>query len=365
MDTKVRLAVMGGGFGASQHWHEHPDCEVTAVAEADEGRRKTLAERYGCEKTFGSLEETLDKASDTFDAVAIFSGAPHHAAHVVMCMDAGKHVVSACPLGVTLDECRMVKEAKEKTGLKYMMHESSYYRQQCIATRDAYEAGELGRLFYSEVEYYHPAVCSSTSPLSQRGGERTWRWGFPPMWYPTHSLGFLVGVTKERIVKVSALGQMVGDDHPGAEDNSYSNPFNNEMALGSTDQGNLCRFGVFWSGTAHGERAQWFGEKRACYMATSAGQPDAMQKAGEGWQPWEVPNYWQTDLLPEAMRHSSGHGGSAAFLAAEFIRALIEDREPAVDVYESIAMTAPGIVAHESALKGGVQLDVPSFDPGA
>ncbi len=361
-EKNVRIAVIGGGFGAGQHWHEHPDCEVTAVAEMDEERLGTLVKRYGCENTFRSLEEMLDKARDAFDAVAIFSGAPRHAENAIACMEAGKHVVSACPAGLTLDECSAIIETKEKTGLRYMMHESSYYRQACIAAREAYEAGEFGRLFYSEVEYYHPGICTSASGLSLRKKERTWRWGFPPMLYPTHSLGFLVGVTGERIVKVSCAGQLVGDDFPPVDENPYRNPFNNEMALGITDQGNICRFGVFWSGTAHGERAQWFGDKMSCYMASSGGQREAMQKAGENWQAWDVEKYWQT-RLPDAMRHESGHGGSASFLAAEFINAILEDREPAVDVYESIAMTAPGIVAHESAKRNGEQMDVPSFDP--
>ncbi len=34
------------------------------------------------------------------------------------------------------------------------------------------------------------------------------------MLYPTHSLGLLVGVTGERIVKVSCMGQLVGKDFP-------------------------------------------------------------------------------------------------------------------------------------------------------
>ena len=67
-------------------------------------------------------------------------------------------------------------------------------------------------------------------------------------------------------------------------------------------------------------------------------------------------------MLPETMRRDSGHGGSHPFLTHEFIMALVEDREPAIDVYESVAMTAPGIVAHQSALKGGEQLKIPSFD---
>jgi hypothetical protein len=99
-------------------------------------------------------------------------------------------------------------------------------------------------------------------------------------------------------------------------------------------------------------------------MDGSAGQPLARRTIDGGWQPWEVPIYWTTDRLPDSMRHNSGHGGSSVFLCAEFIDALVEQREPAIDIYESIAMTAPGILAHQSALADGRQLEVPSFDAG-
>jgi hypothetical protein len=78
----------------------------------------------------------------------------------------------------------------------------------------------------------------------------------------------------------------------------------------------------------------------------------------------EVPRYWATGRLPEKMRHDSGHGGSHTFLANEFVNALLENREPAVDIYEALAMTVPGIVAHQSALKGGEQMKVPAFERG-
>ena len=51
------------------------------------------------------------------------------------------------------------------------------------------------------------------------------------------------------------------------------------------------------------------------------------------------------------------------FISAEFINALLEDREPAIDLYEGLAMTVPGIIAHQSSLQEGQQLVVPSFDP--
>ncbi len=36
---KVRIGVVGGGFGCSFQWHEHPDCIVQAVSDLREDRR--------------------------------------------------------------------------------------------------------------------------------------------------------------------------------------------------------------------------------------------------------------------------------------------------------------------------------------
>ncbi|HID23705.1 MAG TPA: gfo/Idh/MocA family oxidoreductase, partial [Planctomycetaceae bacterium] len=45
----------------------------------------------------------------------------------------------------------------------------------------------------------------------------------------------------------------------------------------------------------------------------------------------------------------------------EFIDSIVRGRQPAVNVYEAVAYTAPGIVAHQSALKGGEQMRIPDF----
>jgi len=212
-------------------------------------------------------------------------------------------------------------------------------------------------LFYSEVEYYHPGIGAAKDSLSTWQGKRTWRYGLAPMAYPTHSTGFLIGVTKERLVEVPCLG-WTNPDEPAWKDNVYKNPFSSEMALFKTDRGNLCRCGVFWDGTAHGERARWFGTKLTFSIPGTQGE---MRLAGPGVPKWDaVPDF--SYMLPKPLRHDSGHGGSRTFLTHEFIAALCEDREPAIDLYEALAMTVPGIIAHQSALKGGEQLKVPSFD---
>ena len=363
---KIRLGVVGGGFGATFHWHEHPNCEVAAVTDLRSDRRQRLRDRYRCDFVYDSLQEMLRRAQK-LDAVAVFSGAPDHVAHAAMCFERGLHVVSACPAAITLEEAAKLKELKEKTGLRYMMAESSYYRGACIYARDLYQRGGFGQLFYSEVEYYHDGgeraklVADKSSRLWEPDGSRSWRWGFPPMLYPTHSLGYIVGVTRERIVKVSSLGWGAAP-YPPLKNNRYNNPFLNEAALMQTDRGHVVRCNVFWCVGAIEERAQWFGEKGSLYMENTGVHPDTWKDYEMSARRIQLPEYWKGDMVPAPMRHLSGHGGSAVLITAEFINALIEDREPAIDVYESLAMTVPGIVAHQSSLKNGEQLSVPPLD---
>ena len=66
--------------------------------------------------------------------------------------------------------------------------------------------------------------------------------------------------------------------------------------------------------------------------------------------------------LPPGMP-AGGHGGSHGPLANEFIMSIIEDREPMVNIYEALAMTVPGIIAHQSALKDGETLKIPQYAP--
>ena len=56
-----------------------------------------------------------------------------------------------------------------------------------------------------------------------------------------------------------------------------------------------------------------------------------------------------------------GHGGSHGNLAEEFIRAILEDRQPLVNIAHALNMTVAGVVAHQSALRTGELLPIPQF----
>jgi predicted dehydrogenase len=157
---KIRMGVVGGGFGTSFQWHEHPDCVVEAVSDLRPERRKGLMRVYQCSKSYNSLEElVLDK---NIDAVAVFTEGPNHVKHIGEVMKHGKHAISAVPasLGGGLAEAEQLLDTVKKYGLTYMMAETSYYQQPTISVRKFHEQGKFGQIYYCEAEYQHPGLES-------------------------------------------------------------------------------------------------------------------------------------------------------------------------------------------------------------
>lgn len=358
---KVRIAVVGGGFGCDFFWHEDPDCVVQAVSDPRPASLERLVRTYGCSTTYASLAEVLQDRD--VDAVAIFTGAPDHAKHAIQALKAGKHVFCAVPAAMNLEQAEELLDTVRSTGLTYMMAETSYYHQAMISAREWYARGDFGEIFYTEAEYHHSGLDTI---FMDSDGRRTWRYALPPMLYPTHSTAFLVGLTGERLVEVTCIGWGDGSDY--LQDNAYANPFGNETALFKTDSGHAFRAVVYWQG-AHCfcERAQWYGSKMSFFSPNPNGLGPVIVRSGADGvklEPYDQPRWWET-MLPEPLRHGGGHDGAEPFLTHEFVDAIRHGRRPAIDIYEALAYTVPGIIAHQSALAGGAQMKIPTFDEPA
>ena len=367
--NKIRIGIIGGRFGASFYFHEHPNCIVEAVSDLRKDRRENLMKTYRCTKSYESLALLLKDPK--IDAVFIATPAPDHVKHVIESLQAGKHVLCAVPAALTLEDCYKLRDAVRKSGLTYMMAETSYYRQNTISVRKLYEEGRFGEIFSAAAEYNHPGL----EALWFEEGEATWRHGLPPLLYPTHCTSFLISVTGERLSEVSALGW--GDQSSLLKNNPYQNPFWNETAFFQTNKNHPFRVEVNWKGAlTNAERAEWRGEKMSFISAPTEsnehtiirsvdkeGKDDAGFKIKTNvTEKYAQTKWWKTALLPEPLRHDSGHDGSHSFITHEFIDALLNNRQPSVNIYESLAYTVPGIIAHESALKKGELMKIPNFD---
>jgi hypothetical protein len=91
--NKIRIGIIGGRFGASFYFHEHPNCIVEAVSDLRKERRENLMKTYRCTKSYESL--TLLLKDPKIEAVFIATPAPDHVKHAIESLNAGKHVLCA------------------------------------------------------------------------------------------------------------------------------------------------------------------------------------------------------------------------------------------------------------------------------
>jgi len=240
----------------------------------------------------------------------------------------------------SVEEAHQLFETVKASGLKYMMFETSYFHEDLHAMRQIYTAGGLGKLLYAEGEYFHYMA----TPIDSFKG---WRIGLPPQWYPTHSNAYYVGATGGSFTEVSCMGMPSVIEHLQPTNNRYKNPFGTEIALFRTSEGGMSRMGVSWDSPGYGgEMGRIRGQKGSYY-----GKFEGLEKA--------LPDIKRPPLPPGVA--AGGHGGSHGYLMNEFVTAILENRKPLVDVAQALNMTVAGIIAHESAMKGGERLKIPQF----
>ena len=342
---KLRVGIVGYGvckFGAEFGFQSHPNVEVVAVSDLFPERCAGLAQACRCGKTYPSLEELVK--DDRIEAVFVATDAPSHARHCLEVLKHGKHVASAVPAVFgSLEDADKLFQAVKASGLKYMMFETSYFHEDLHAMRQLYQEGAFGKLLYSEGEYYHYMA----EPIASY---KDWRVGVPPQWYPTHSNAYYVGVTGGSFTQVCCLGMPSLIPHLQPANNRYRNPFGSEIAMFRTSEGGMSRMAVSWdSPGSGGEMGRVRGQKGSFY-----GKYDGLEK--------ELPGTTRPPLPPGVPAGS--HGGSHGHLMNEFVTAILQDRKPLVDIAQALNMTVAGIVAHQSASKGGELLKIPQYHVG-
>lgn len=352
-DRKIRLGIVGWGFcqfGSAFGFQDHPNVEVVAVSDLFPERRDGLAKDCRCSKTYDSLEELVK--DDSIEAVFVATDPPHHAQHCIDVLNHGKHVAVNVPaVWGSLEEAEQLFDVVKRTGLKYMMFETSYYDPGLYAMHQIYKAGSFGNHVYSEGEYYH----YMETPLPSYLG---WRDGNPPMWYPTHSNAYFTGVAGGSFTHVSCQGKPSNLEWLKPANNPYKNPYGTEHALFRTSDGGTCRVGCSWDTPgSEGVKGRFRGELGS-YERGLGRDGNYGNYEGKTVQA-ELPNLNRPPLPPGTA--SGAHDGSHGHLSNEFIKAIIDDRNPRCNVVEALNMTVAGIVAHQSALRDGETMKIPQF----
>jgi len=148
MHNKVRWGVLGVARIATEKvipaMQKGEWGEMVAIASRDGERAREAAKISGIPKAYGSYEDLLKDP----EVEAIYNPLPNHL-HVpwsIRAAEAGKHVLCEKPIAMSVDECRKLIAARDRTGVKIGEAFMVRTHPQWLRARELVRSGEIGDL---------------------------------------------------------------------------------------------------------------------------------------------------------------------------------------------------------------------------
>ncbi len=363
MENKViKLGVVGLKRGASVVGGIIGDKNVVVRAIADknperlEKCKKDFTEKGA--KDFLCFDNYEDLLKSDIDAVFIASDKPLHTKHSIMALEAGKHVLSEIPVIETIEEVQMLKAAvNAHPELKYMAAENCFYWAFIEAWKKMREDGKFGDVLYAEAEYLH-----STEPKIIQGYDVTlvsnhWRTYLDAITYLTHTLGPLLYIMDDECVSVSCMVPTAAKYKP------YKKGDENGIALFRTKKGAVIRiFIAFGAYVGFDHNYAIYGTRGSILTDKTKPLREAHSFAKMAEIPDTFDNYFEIPVKASRGKATEGHGGADTLMIRDFIKCIVEDTKPPIDVDMGIRISLPGIIARDSSKRGGELLEIPAID---
>jgi predicted dehydrogenase len=153
MET-LGAGVIGLRMGASHAgvYADMPGVELRAVCDVVEETARSIAKKHSCDAVTDYRDLV---ARDDIHVISVASPDHLHAEHCIAALQAGKHVLCEKPLALTMEHCRAIVEAVDRSGLKFMVGQVCRYTPAFVLTKRLIEDGVIGSLFFVESEYAH------------------------------------------------------------------------------------------------------------------------------------------------------------------------------------------------------------------
>jgi predicted dehydrogenase len=295
-----------------------------------------------------------------------------HVEQTLAVLASGRACASAVPMATSLDGIARVMDAAADGS--YTMMETSLYQREYLHALALRDSGALGRIGYL-----------SGAHMQDLDGFPPYWMGFPPMHYATHVLGPLLALAGTQVLDVRCLGSgTLSPEHEGTHGPSF--PWESALMRTGTDVAIEATVSFFDTARGYSEGFSVYGERGSIEWPQAEDDPPVTYRAaalgaagrGRDLTVSRVHAPDRPDLLPEPLRPwtttgpytpptgatfevSSTHSGSHPHLVHELVRTVVEGRPSVVDEVAAARMSAPGIVAHQSALAGGAVLAVPQY----
>ena len=374
---KLRLGIVGLQRG---HYHalnarKAKNTELVAVCDINREKANAQAKYYGeCVKIYHDHRELL--ADPDIDAVVMATPIDVHAETVIDALKAGKHVLSEVIVATTIDDIYRIGEAIKKSGKVYMMAENYCYIRPLLIVENLIRQGKLGEIYYAESDYlkdfqeYHPNF-----PNIGGWRQKTYfgRRGHP---YITHTLGPLLHIMDEKIVKVSCMA--AGHSFDMVADNTCT-------LMLETNKGHLIRLrSSFVSPRPDNVTYYSFQGTNGCYQAPQGPQDfhkiyiKGVSRQG-GWNEpggwnnvYEFKDYcsddwkchWNADDYPANLLDNDTYelyDSGALLMLEKFADCVLNGKSVPVSFEDAANWTAAGLLSADSVNNGSKPVKVPIF----
>ncbi len=145
---KIRVGIIGVGKMGRTHIDALRDVEDGVAAAVTDPARlpdagPNLAREYGLD-----YEEGVESLVARKDLDAVIVTTPHalHAAHAILALRHGKHVLVEKPLELTLEKCDAILDAARRAGKKLMVAQSHRYWEGDAVSKRLLKEGAIGNL---------------------------------------------------------------------------------------------------------------------------------------------------------------------------------------------------------------------------
>jgi predicted dehydrogenase len=371
MQNKVNVALVGLGFGAEfiPIYQNHPNAHLYAICQRNEVKLDALGKAFKIEKRYSNYDDLL--RDPNVDAIHINTPIPDHASQSIKALRAGKHVACTVPMATSIEDCKKIVDLAKTTGRRYMMMETVVYAREYLFMKELLDAGKLGKLQFVQASHQQ----------DMDGWPNYWP-GLPPMWYATHCVGPVAGLIGKPAEYVSCFGS--GTIRKELIE-KYDSPFAVESAhvkFRDTDVNARIIRSLFDTARQYRESIDVYGSKASLEwplvehellimhtakkpepkIPRSVKAPDYAKRLPRNIRQFTTKGVYDLGKKTHlSFTQGAGHGGSHPHLAHEFLMSLIEDREPFPNAKQSANWTCVGLCAHQSALKGGATVKLPSF----
>ncbi|MBC7327410.1 Gfo/Idh/MocA family oxidoreductase [bacterium] len=329
-------------------FNAHPKTEVVAICDINEELLESVGKslNLGDGQKFISFDDFLTKSP--LDIVVIATPIEFHTEQTIKSLEAGKDVLCEQTVAYTVSDCERIVEAVKKTGRVYMMAENYIYFHYLREWKNIIDSGKLGKIVYAENEYLNPIV-----PLlvDEKTGKFSWRATRAPIWYCAHSIGPLLHLTGDRIVK--AMG-ILSDFQSFPQYKEYIGFVDAEIAIFQTQKGTIIK--VITSNVSPRGHLIYYS------LYGTNGYLESPRKGEEGLMFIKGEMNAPIPFPCKTVDREGIEGLPEFYMIEDFLKAVESRSRPPIDVIRAMDFTVPGLIAHESALSGGKWLDVPLFE---